>query len=297
MRDAILDSALVVVGPGRAGTALAGSWARAGGELLGVVGRTSASTERAAREIGTEGRSLETIWDRCGILVIAVPDDRIAATAEDLAARVQCPVAFHLSGALPAAILRPLTRGGASIGSLHPLRAFTGDPGDDWKGALVAVEGDARALEAGERLASALGAEAFRISPAGKPLYHAAATLAAGGTMALLSIAVRAAADAGVPEEKARVALAQLASESAAATARHPHREAFTGPIARRDTETVRAHRDASADRSDFFDLYARLAREILESTSGRGGEDAIRAILEEAAAASPGPKSRNRRP
>jgi predicted short-subunit dehydrogenase-like oxidoreductase (DUF2520 family) len=278
----ILRFGLVLVGPGRAGMALARSWLRAGGALSGVVGRTSESAARAARKLGTSGRTAAEIWPRCDVLVLAVPDDRIAVVAEELAQRTRCRLAFHLSGALPAAVLTPLARAGAELGSLHPLRAFTEDGQGDWRGALVAIEGDPAAVEAGELLTAALGGTGHRIRSESKPLYHAAATLAAGGTMALLSIAVRAAVDAGLPEGEARTALARLASEAATVTARYPFREAFTGPIARRDVETVRAHRSALADRPEFFDLYRRLGREILAVTSGRGLEEEIRAILEE---------------
>ena len=230
------------------------------------------------------------------MLVLAVPDDRIAQVAESLSKRTRCRFAFHLSGALPASVLAPLSRAGAAIGSLHPLRAFTGGPTENWQGALVAVEGDPSAVRAGERMTAVLGGDGYRIAAADKPLYHAAATLAAGGTMALLSIAVRAAAAAGVPEKKARPALARLAAEAAGATAARPFADAFTGPIARRDAETVRAHRRASASYGDFSELYARLADEILDTTRGRGREAAIRAILKETRIRTPRRKPRGRR-
>lgn len=292
---AILESSFVLVGPGRAGMAMARSWIRAGGAVAGVVGRTRESAARAARQLATSATTARTAPARCDVLVLAVPDDRIAAVAEDLAARTSCRIGFHLSGALPASVLAPLARRGASVASLHPLRAFTGDSREDWHGALVAIEGDAEAVEAGERLTAVLGGSAHRIRTESKPLYHAAATLAAGGTMALLSIAVRAAVDAGLPEEQARAALARLASEAALATADRPFREAFTGPIARRDVETVRAHCSVSAGRRDFFDLYRRFAQEILATTPGRGKEEEIRAILKEADGGEPRPAPRER--
>jgi predicted short-subunit dehydrogenase-like oxidoreductase (DUF2520 family) len=278
----ILQSSLVLVGPGRAGMALARSWVRAGGRLSGIVSRTRESASSAATELRTSPQSLDTVDPACDLLVLAVPDDRIASVASELATRTTCRFAFHLSGALPAAILAPLSREGTSLGSLHPLRAFTGDPRETWQDALVAIEGEPDAAEAGERVTAALGGLGHRIRSESKPLYHAAATLAAGGSMALLSIAVRAAADAGLPEAEARPALARLASEALAAAALRPLRETFTGPVARRDARTVRAHRVALADRPDFWDLYRRLARETLLATAGRGGEEEIGSILDE---------------
>lgn len=276
--------------------AFARSWIRAGGVIEGVVGSTPESAARAARELASTGAIVAAAPARCDLLVLAVPDDRIAEVAENLAGRTRCRMAFHLSGALSAAALAPLARKGAAVASLHPLRAFTGSPGDDWRGAPVAIEGDPEAAEAAERVTAALEGVPYRIRTESKPLYHAAATLAAGGTMALLSIAVRAAVDAGLPEEQARRALARLASEAASATAGRPFPEAFTGPIARRDAQTVRAHRRASAGRRDFSDLYRRLAEEILSTTAGRGKEKEIRAILAEAKGAAPRPAAARRR-
>ncbi len=276
--------------------ALARAFRRAGGILQGVIARTQASADRAARQLAADGRTLESVWPVCDLLILAVPDDRIAAVARRLARRTRCRFVFHLSGALAAAILSPLSKAGAAAASLHPLRAFSGGEEDDWEGTLVAIEGDPAAVELGERLIARLGATAYRIPSEAKPLYHAAATLAAGGTMALLAVAVRAACAAGVPESRARPALARLAAEAATATATRPFAEAFTGPIARRDAETVRSHRIAAARDPGFFDLYRRLAEEILASTPGRGRERVIRAILEDGGKKTPRQSPRARR-
>jgi predicted short-subunit dehydrogenase-like oxidoreductase (DUF2520 family) len=230
--------------------------------------------------------------ERCEILVLAVPDDRIAAVARSLARKTSCRYAFHLSGALPAALLAPLAQRGAAVGSLHPLRAFPSDgrvgraPAGStdalWDGTFVAIEGDPAAVAVGERIAAALGAKGRRIDTESKALYHAAATLAAGGTMALLSVAVRAAVRAGLAEPEAREALGRLAAEAAAATMTRPFAGAYTGAIARRDTRTIHAHRSAAAGQPDFLELYRMLAREILATTPGRGGERRVRAILDD---------------
>ena len=68
-----------------------------------------------------------------------------------------------------------------------------------WTGAFVAVEGDAEAAAEGERIALALGARPYRLAATDRALYHAAATLAAGGTAALVSIATRGWVAAGIP--------------------------------------------------------------------------------------------------
>lgn len=277
----MLSSSLSLVGPGRAGSAFARSWLAAGGSLTEVIARDPAPAREAAERLGGgTPRAIAGPHADCEILVLAVPDDAIAAAARSLAGRLRCHAAFHLSGALAASALEPLGPSGASLGSLHPLRVFTGSPDETWNGAFVATEGDAEALRVGEQVVSAVGARAHRIMAEAKPLYHAAATLAAGGTVAVISMATRAWGQAGIPEEEARPALAALAESAAAAAVSREFSQAFTGPIARRDRVTLAAHRDALAGRADVLEVYSLLARETLRRTPGRGSEEEISSMF-----------------
>lgn len=289
---AILSRSLALVGPGRAGRAFARSWTRAGGEIAGVLLR-AASRGLPEELAGTasfdvDGQTLPST----DLLLVAVPDDAIAGVAQSLAGRLRCRFVFHLSGALPSTILAPFGLHGASPGSIHPLRPFTGGPEEDWRGAFVAVEGDDEAADVGGELARAVGARPHRLVASAKPVYHAAASLAAGGVAAVVSVAVRAWAAAGIPEEIAREALAGLASSAAAAVAAQPFELALTGAVARRDLGTVRSHAAALAGHRDALELYRALAEEILSRTPGRGKEEEIRRVLrgEEVRGAPPRP-------
>jgi predicted short-subunit dehydrogenase-like oxidoreductase (DUF2520 family) len=275
-------STLILVGPGRAGSALARAWTGAGGTLHAVIGRTAASAESARARLGAEAAF--SVHDADGlkadVLVLAVPDDAIAGVASAVAGRVSARWAFHLSGALAADALEPLRRAGAATGSLHPLAPFTGKDGETWDGAYVAVEGEDAAAAEGERLAKELGGRGHRIRASGKPLYHAAATLAAGGTAALLAMAVKLWEQAGLPEAEARAALSVLSRRAAEAVGAMPFGEAITGPIARRDVGTLRAHARALREAPAAAEVYAALAEETLRQTPGRGSEEQIRRLL-----------------
>jgi predicted short-subunit dehydrogenase-like oxidoreductase (DUF2520 family) len=216
----------------------------------------------------------------CDIVVLAVPDDAIEAVARDVATRVRCAYAFHVSGALGGDAIAPFHEAGARTASLHPVRPFIGDASEDWKGAFVAVEGDEEGAAEGERLAAAVGARPYRLSATDRALYHASATLAAGGTAALVSIASRGWAAAGIPEDVARETLGALATRAAAAAASRPFAEAFTGAVARRDAGTVRRHVAALASHPETLTLYRALAEEALRRTAAAGKEDEIRRIL-----------------
>jgi predicted short-subunit dehydrogenase-like oxidoreductase (DUF2520 family) len=282
---AVTESSLTLAGPGRAGRAFLRSWASAGGRVAQVLTHSPDSSGAVAARFG--GAAVRFVGDArfeaTDLLVVAVPDDAIGASAESLAGKLACRFAFHLSGALGADALAPLRRSGASVASLHPLRPFTGAEGEGWRGALVAVEGDPTAVEQGEAIARALHARPYRLTAEGKPLYHAAASLAAGGTVGVVALAVRACVAAGIPEDVAREALAGLASEATAAAARLPFEQALTGAVARRDVGTVRVHARSLAGVADALALYRTLAEQILAATPGRGKEDEIRAVLREA--------------
>ena len=272
---------LTLIGPGRAGRAFARSWIQGGGTLETVMGRTLASAERGVAALGfgkaaVPGRAaLET-----EVVVLAVSDDRIGDVASAAAGSGTCRLAYHLSGALPAAVLGPLSPGGASLGSFHPLRAFTGGPDETVRGAFVAIEGDEEACRSALGFSEILGASAHRISADAKPLYHAGATLAAAGVVSLIALATRAWSLAGIPEEVSRPALAALAGHAAAGAELRELRQALTGPIARRDLSTVRSHCAALAAYPDLLAMYRALACETIARTPGVGREEELRALL-----------------
>ena len=271
---------VTLVGPGRAGKAFGRSWIAAGGRVVEVVGRTLKGARTGAEALG-QGTPRGLADARCEgeILAIAVPDDAVGPVARALEDRFRGRLAFHVSGALTAGVLGPLKSSGAAVASLHPARVFTGAPGENWTGAFVAVEGEPEAVRAAGKVASAVRAIPRRVSAAAKPLYHAAAALAAGGTAALISLAIRSWQEAGIPAREARPALAALAAQAAAA-AGDDLEGAFTGPIARRDLGTIEANVKALASNPELLDLYTTLASEILLATPHRGRENEIRALL-----------------
>jgi predicted short-subunit dehydrogenase-like oxidoreductase (DUF2520 family) len=275
----ILSRSLVLAGPGRAGRAFARSWVGAGGRIARVIARDPLrvpAEDFAGALVETEiGPPIEG-----ELLVVAVSDDAIAATAARLAGRLTPRFAFHLSGALESTVLAPFRERGAQLASMHPVRPFTGSPDELWKDAFVAVEGDEDASAAAESIARSVGARPHRIRAADKPLYHAAASLAAGGAAAVLSVAVRGWSSAGIPEDLAREALSGLASRAVSAVARRDFADGLTGAVARRDVGTVRRHARALGELPGALALYRLLAEEMLARTPGRGREEEIRAAL-----------------
>jgi predicted short-subunit dehydrogenase-like oxidoreductase (DUF2520 family) len=235
-----------LLGPGKAGSSLARWAVAAGAELVAVAGRRAGEPawpggppRLALADLDTAGQDL---------LLIAVGDGAVAEVAARLAGRPQARVALHTSGSLDASALAPLRASGTSIGSLHPLKAFPQplpDPAAG-RGVFFAVDGDPEARDLACRMAGAWGGVAAEVPAAARPLYHFAATLAAGGVVTLLAAAAEIAGGIGLPEAVTRGYL-ELARGSLAAAARaldegQPLAAAITGPVTRDDRETLRKH-------------------------------------------------------
>ncbi|HEY6911999.1 MAG TPA: DUF2520 domain-containing protein [Myxococcales bacterium] len=192
------------------------------------------------------------------LVLLAVSDGAVAELCDALdVGRGQ--LVAHLAGALG---LRPLSsalRKGARTGSLHPLRAFTaGQPGS-FSGAAAGIAGsDSSARRDLAALARRLGLRPLPTREGSRALYHAAAVLAAGAQVALFSEAARAFRKAtGAGEKEARAALLPLALGALEKLRKLTPAAALTGPAARGDLATIRAHRAALPE--DLLDLYDRL--------------------------------------
>ncbi len=281
-----LDFALV--GPGRVGSSLA-HWAVAcGARCLAVVGPHGSSRARAlAARLGADlVGSTELTPAGARLILIAVPDPRL----EEVARRLASPerrrsIALHVSGAFGAEVLAPMAALGARVGSFHPLRAFPAVEEDvaAAAGTFFALDGDAEARALGRRLAEAFGGESGLVGEELRPLYHFAATLAAGGVVTLLASARELGRRIGLPEAALR-GYGQLARGAIAAALEAPEpAAAITGPAARGDLATVERHLVAlAAAAPEMVPLAIELARAALARRAEAGPlEPAQIALLE----------------
>ena len=294
-----LDFALI--GPGRVGASLA-LWAvAAGARCASVAGRAGAraATELAARLGAAVADPAELAAREAKLVLVAVPDAAIGEVARRLASRRQgAAVALHVSGAYGAAILEPLARAGWRTGSFHPLRAFPAVEPElaAAAGTFFALDGDAEARALGRRFAEAFGGTSAVVADAERPLYHWAASLAAGGVVTLLATAVEVGRRLGLPDAAlagyGRLATGALeaatASRSTSESASESRRafdpaSAITGPVARGDRETVERHLTAlTAHAPDLLPLEIELARATLARRAERQPPDAAQRQLAE---------------
>ncbi len=271
---------VAVVGAGRMGQGIALALSRSGGAVT-LLGRTA---RPVAPPLTVQAGGWGPAAAGAGIVLLAVPDAAIPLVAARLLEEggVKAGQAvLHLSGLLDHRALDVLAPTGAALGSFHPLQTVA-DPAtapERLRGAYAGVEGDERAVAAGEALASALGMVPVRIPSGAKAAYHAGATLVANYTVALTALATRLAADAGVPRGEAARIYLPLLRGAADNLQRLAPAEALTGAIRRGDAGTVAAHL-AALDGNDRV-LYALLGREALVLARQAGLESGAAAAIE----------------
>jgi predicted short-subunit dehydrogenase-like oxidoreductase (DUF2520 family) len=247
-----------LVGPGRVGSSLAAWAVAAGASCQGTAGREE------IEELASVGQDL---------LLLAVPDAALPEVAAQLALRPQARVILHTAGGLDASVLGPL-QADSAVGSLHPLKAFPQprpDPAEA-RGVFFAVDGDPLARELAHRLARAWGGVSADLPAASRPLYHLAASLAAGGVVTLLALAADLTARLGLPREVLQ-GLGGLAQGALAAALQAGEPAlALTGPIVRGDRAAVERQLAALAHSApEKIPLVMQLGSETLEQARRAG--------------------------
>jgi len=258
-----------IIGAGRLGRSLGRRLRERGWKIHSVVTQSQTTARRAVRSIGG-GHACSSITAEAflaPVVLIAVPDSAIQQVSEQLANAAGSEDArgrfiLHSSGSLSSDILLPLRKLGASVGSIHPLQSFSGVGAPDLEGRLFAIEGDTGAVRVARLLARTLGGQALLLDSAAKPLYHAAASMAAGLLLAEVEAAVQIFVSLGMKRREALRALLPLTRQVLENQERLGPRAAWTGPLARGDFRVVKAHEGAlHSQQEEYLAAYQALNR------------------------------------
>jgi predicted short-subunit dehydrogenase-like oxidoreductase (DUF2520 family) len=150
------------------------------------------------------------------------------------------------------------------------------------RGAFYCVEGERAAVRAARRVVRDLGGESFRVESRHKPLYHAAALMAAGHVTALFDVAIDTLRRCGLAERRAQGVLLPLLRSVVENLAAHTPARALTGSFARADVETVRKHLRAlgGLEGSDALAVYRLLGEHSLRLAREAGADgDAVERV------------------
>lgn len=174
------------------------------------------------------------------LVMLCVPDDAIAKVSQTYAGR---PMA-HVSGAHPAAILA----GDGPRTAIHPLQTVTSDePKDVFRGVRFSVEGDEALRELAHRVVAAAGGIPVDVTADQKQAIHIAAVILSNFSVGLHLAADEVLAGAGLGAE-ADALLRSLLDRTLANIRSKGAMASLTGPAARGDEATIRAHADAIED-------------------------------------------------
>lgn len=268
-----------IVGAGTVGRALARRLALAGWPIRALACRSMESARAAAEFVG-QGEPYDDPAKAAllgDVVLLTVPDDRIAEVAEGIArwgGFRKGAVVVHASGGRPAREMIAAREAGAFLASMHPLQTFaTPDAAvDALAGAVFACEGDEEALPAVRAIVDAVGGRYVPIDGEKKALYHAGAVMACNYLVTLVDGAAALFAEAGIPREEAISALLPLLRGTIANLERVGLPKALTGPIARGDADTVSLHVKAiSEERADLLPLYQGLGLFTIPIAEAKG--------------------------
>ena len=274
---------ITIVGPGRVGGALALALAGTDYKIDTILYRTRREATRIASKLKPKPRfaTISGITEiQSPIIFITTQDGDISNVARDLVGKAEPNSSvFHTSGSLSSEVLSPLKKAGCYVASLHPLASISSPESgvDRFKGAYFCLEGDEKAVAVGKRMVRYLGGHSFRIDPAAKPLYHAAAVTAAGHVTALFDIALSLMTGTGLDRKQSRRILQPLLVGAAANLATQDTAEALTGTFARADAATFERHINAlksAATQAEFL-IYLELASRSLDLAEKHGADQA----------------------
>jgi predicted short-subunit dehydrogenase-like oxidoreductase (DUF2520 family) len=225
---------VIVAGRGRLGTSLHDALTAGGIASELIPGRDVTEMER---RIGGAGATL---------LVLAVPDPAITATATRLAdihpvAKVSV---IHLSGLLGLGALAPLADLGIDVGALHPLQSFPRPrPPAAFVGSTFGIDATSEVLFAKlGALARVLGGFPRRVRDDERVLYHLGGVLASNYLTCLAQEACLALQSAGWSRDEALQALIPLMLGAVENLAAAGLPGALIGPIRRGDSAGVALH-------------------------------------------------------
>jgi len=274
-----------VIGTGRAGAVIGAALRRAGHDVVACSARGDISRVRAEALLpGVPIAEPVDVARACDLLVLGVPDDALPDVIESLAPHVHPgQIVIHLSGRHGLGVLAPL--GDVIPIAAHPVMTFTGtsldlDRLDDCPfGITATAEGSSIAAA----LVMEMGGDPVEVADEWRTVYHAALAHGANHLVTLVAQTLDLLSAAGVadPERIARPLLT-----AALDNALREGDRALTGPVARADHATVRAHVTGIAD-SGVERTYRALALATVDraravGTLATADADMLRAILAE---------------
>ena len=261
-----------IIGTGALGNTLARALDARNFILTGLYNRSEKLLQPLVKDIkpARYGSFPEAPSEIGAVCFITVPDgeiEKVARRLSTLSGDFAGKIIVHCSGSKTSDALSLLQQKGASVASFHPMQTFTAaSTAEFFSGIYFDIEGDKQAVSFLKHLAHLFESHCIEIDPEAKPYLHASAVMASNYLVALLDSASSIAQMGGIAEREARSALLPLIKQSLQNSSdSHSLTEALSGPIARGDVSTVRAHIHLLEPNAGMVALYKQLGLQALK--------------------------------
>lgn len=269
------------IGCGRVGRTLAAALKNAGYAIGIVASRNMKHSEEAVRFIGAGEVSTDPIEAVSfgTVHFITTNDDAIPEIVKIIDDEgpnsLNGHFFYHTSGSLSSAVLEPLQKKGADIGSIHPLQVFA-DPAkalETLPGIYYAIEGSERAMTWAIYMVDKLQGKLLLIPTGRKVLYHIAGVFAANYLVVLVHLALSIMEEIGESPEDSYQAFLPLMVSALQNMEEFGTAASLTGPIARGDEKTIKAHLEALEQLPpEILRVYKVLGQEAVNLAVHSGG-------------------------
>ena len=241
---------VAVIGVGRVGTAMAHLLSARGYDVVAVADLSPDAREHAARLAGARPFASDAEASvEAQVIIITTPDGASAEVCRSIAAAapLACKKVIHMSGALSLGALEPARAAGADVMAIHPMATFADLAGAERSlpGSTFGVTCEPALAGWARGLVASLDGRMILVADEDKVLYHAAAAVACNLLAMVEYGAFAISRRLGFTDEECAAAFTPLAAATVENVSRLGPAAALTGPLARGDEETLRAHIEA----------------------------------------------------
>ncbi len=274
----VIEETFAIVGAGKVGTAVGIALKEAGLRVQALYDIDHRALREAADLFGVEAsRSPADAAKSADAIIITTPDDMVEKVCEEVALSkfdIAGKIFIHMSGALTLEALLPAARKGAKTLCIHPIQTFA-----DKKTAARMLKGSVFGITASDESSTnwarnfveKIGGKSLQIRNEDRVLYHIAAVIASNFLVMIEHAAVSVFEKIGVKRDDALEALIPLVRQTVDNIQRFGVVRALTGPLARGDVGTIKAHLDSLENEPELKTLYRAVSKWGLNIARERG--------------------------
>jgi predicted short-subunit dehydrogenase-like oxidoreductase (DUF2520 family) len=245
------------VGAGKVAGALCSNLYQNGHTILNIISRNEASGHILADSCKATWSDQFTFPDETEVLIVAVPDQSIAAVAGKISCNKKTIIA-HTAGSSGLDVFPPSLK---NTGVFYPLQTFSEKRKLDLSKVPFFIEGSDGFCEENLRiLAESISSSIFLTDTVHRRLLHLAAVFASNFTNHMLTIAKNLSDESGIPFEVFRPLILETIDK---AIETGPEKSQ-TGPAMRYDLKTIEKHLDLLTFSPEIKSVYEKITKSII---------------------------------